>query len=683
MKKIYIYAASIAFTFAALQVQAQERKQPQAGPAPTVHINQPTSFVLKNGMKVLVVENNKLPRVSYNLTIDNPLVYEGDKTGVSSILSVMLGEQTKKMSKDQFADEIDFLGASIRFHSNGAYGSGLSKYNEKVLSLLADGALNSVFTQEEFEKAKAKAIESIKSQEKSVTAIAGRVEDALLYGKNTPAGEFETEETVNNVTLQDVKDYYNKYFTPNKAYLIVVGDVEYKKTEKLVKSLFSDWKSKTISFEDYKMQGNVSKTQIDFIDMSNAVQSEIALVNEVELKMTDKDYFAALLANQILGGGGEGRLFLNLREAHGWTYGAYSSISTARKYPGKFKATASVRNVVTDSAVTEFIKEIDNIRHTLVKDEELKMAKAKYIGNFVMQIQKPATVASYALNKELYNLPSDFYENYIKNINAVTAEDIQKAAQKYFLKDNMRVVIVGKGADVLKGLESLGLPINYYNTYADPIEKPEFIKAIPAGVTVNTVVDKYLNAIGGEKKVSEVKSLFIKSSATVQGMTLEIDTKVKKGYMSVEQKMMGAVMSKQVITPSEGFVLSQGQKMPIEGVALKEAQSAAEPFVELSYKGNNDAKITGVESINGKDAIGVKLGNTTNYYDLDSGLKLATISTMEMGGQSMTQTVYLSDYKEVKGIKFPFKQAMNMGMDIEVNTTDIKVNEGVTDADFK
>ncbi|MDM1504197.1 insulinase family protein, partial [Myroides marinus] len=176
------------------------------------------------------------------------------------------------------------------------------------------------------------------------------------------------------------------------------------------------------------------------VDMPNAVQSEIALVNEVELKMTDKDYFAVILANQILGGGGEGRLFLNLREAHGWTYGAYSSISPSRKYPGKFRATAAVRNVVTDSAVTEFVKEIDLIRTTPVKEDELKLAKAKYVGDFVMEIQKPATVARYALNKELYKLPADFYENYIKNINAVTIADVQKAAQKYFLKDNMRIV---------------------------------------------------------------------------------------------------------------------------------------------------------------------------------------------------------------------------------------------------
>ena len=681
MKKVYLYAASLVFALAAAQLQAQDRKQPVSGPVPTVHVGQPTSFTLKNGLKVLVVPNHKLPQVSYTLTIDNPLVVEGEKAGVTSILSQVLGNQTKKMSKAQFNDEIDFLGANIRFFSSGAFASGLSKYNETILGLLADGALNSVITQEEFDKAKAQVIESLKTSEKSVSAVASRVEDALLYGKHTAAGEFETEATVSNVTLADVQAYYTKYFTPNSAYLVVVGDVDYKKTEKAVKSLFSNWKQSPVAFEEVATNKNVATTQIDFVNMPNAVQSEIALVNEVNLKMTDEDYFAALLANQILGGGGEGRLFLNLREAHGWTYGAYSSISTARKYPGKFRASASVRNVVTDSAVTEFIKEIELMRTTLVKNEELKMAKAKYIGNFVMQIQKPETVARYALNKELHKLPADFYENYIKRINAVTPADIQKAAQKYFLNDQMRIVIVGKGADVVGALEGLNKPMFFYDKEANAVEKPVFKKEVPAGVTVQTVLANYIQAIGGEAKVKAVKSLLITSEAEVQGMKLEMVNKVKDGFLSSEQKMMGAVMSKQVITPKTGYAVVQGQKTEITGEELKEAQAEATPFSEL--KTNATAVLTGIEAINGVDAYGVKVGNTTSYYDTITGLKIAVVQEVEQMGQKMQQVVNYADYKEVKGIKFPFLQTMNVGIEIEMKIMEVKVNEGVSDADFK
>ncbi|MCC9042619.1 insulinase family protein [Myroides sp. M-43] len=684
MKKIYIYAASVVFALAALEMQAQDRKQPIAGPAPAVHVGQPTTFTLKNGMKVMVVQNTKLPRVSYTLTIDNPLVYDGDKAGVSSILSEMLGNETKKMNKDKFQEEIDFLGARINFHSGGASANGLSKHNETILNLLADGALNSVLTQEEFDKAKAKAIEGVKSGENSVTNIARRVESAVLYGKKTPVGEFETEKTLSNVTFADVQEYYKKYYSPEKAYLVIVGDIDYKKTEKAVRGLFDGWSKTNTQYKDVAYKGNVNATEINFVDMSNAVQSEIALVNEVDLKMSDKDYFAAILANQILGGGGEGRLFLNLREAHGWTYGAYSSVGTTRNYPGKFRAGASVRNVVTDSAVTEFIKEIDLIRTTPVKADELKLAKAKYVGNFVMEIQKPSTVAMYALYKELYKLPADFYENYIKNINAVTVEDVQKAAQKYFLKDNMRIVIVGKGSDVLPGLERLGYDIKYFSKEAEEVAKPTSGQDLAAkGLTVSSIADKYINAIGGEKKLAEVKSIMISSVAEVQGMQLESITKVKEGYLLSEQKMMGNTMSKQVVTPKEAFVMAQGQKIEMKGEELKALQAEATPFSELKLKQDKGAVVTGVETVNGKQAVGIKVGKTVSYYDVESGLKVSSVTSQEQGGQVMSITTTYEDYKEVKGVKVPYKQVMNVGIEIINVVKEVKINEGVAEADFK
>ena len=323
------------------------------------------------------------------------------------------------------------------------------------------------------------------------------------------------------------------------------------------------------------------------------------------------------------------------------------------------------------------------MRNTLVKPEELAMAKAKYVGNFVMSIQQPGTIAGFALNKELNDLPSDFYENYVKNINAVTAEEIQKAAQKYFLVNNMRVIVVGKASDVVAGLEKLGLPINYYNTFADQVEKPELNKAIPAGVTATTVVQKYIDAIGGVGKLNKVESLKIVSSASVQGMALEIITKVKPGYLSVEQMMMGTQISKQVITPDSGFVLSQGQKISLEGDVLEDAKESAYPFAEVEMLNNKAITLTGIENIEGKEAYGVKLGKSVHYYDVNTGLKVATSTTVEQMGQTATQVVGYSDYKEVKGIQFPFKQTLNVGMEIEVNVSEISINEGVKENDFQ
>ena len=667
-------------------MQAQDRPQPKAGPAPTININKPQSFVLKNGLKVLVVENHKLPRVSFNLTLDNPPYAEGSKKGVSDILSGMLGNGTETITKDVFNEEIDFLGASINFYASGASGNGLSRYSKRILELMADGALNPLFVQEEFDKEKAKLIEGLKSNEKSVTAIAGRVENVLTFGKEHYKGEFTSEETLNNVTLNDVILNYNTYFAPGNAYLVIVGDVNFKEVKKEVERLFGKWKKATAPQLSYSNPKDVQYSQINFIDMPNAVQSEIALVNLSNLKMTDKEYFAALLANQILGGGGEGRLFLNLREKHGWTYGAYSSIGSG-KYINKFRSGSSVRNAVTDSAVVEVFNELKRIRTELVSEEDLKNAKAKYIGNFVMQIEKPSTIASYALNKETQGLPDDFYENYIKNINAVSAEDIKNAANKFFLADQTRVVIVGKAADVLPGLEAMSkrekLPIFYFDKYGNPTEKPEVKKPVPAGVTVQTVLNDYIKAIGGEKAVKNVKTLAVLSSGTVQGTPLELVVKTAPKKLGVEMKAMGMVMMKQVVNEKEAYMVQQGQRKDFTGDDLKDMQADATTFKELALLTDKDVTLTGIENINGADAYAIKNGKSTLYYDVKTGFKVAEAKDIEQGGQKMTQTTYYQDYKDVKGLKFPYKTIMNVGIEIELTTSEVKINEGVTDADFK
>jgi predicted Zn-dependent peptidase len=236
MKKIAIILSSL---FLTITMQAQDRTQPKPGPAPKINIGKPQTFELPNGLKVLVVENNKLPRVSYSLTIDVAPYAENTKKGVSDLTSSLMGNGTKTMSKDAFNEETDFLGASINFSSSGAFANGLSKYADRILELMADGALNPVFTQEEFDKEKAKLLEGLKSQEKSVPAIARRVENVLAYGKNHPNGEYLSEATINNVTLKDVTLNYTTYFAPQNAYLVVVGDVKFENVKKSIEKLFN------------------------------------------------------------------------------------------------------------------------------------------------------------------------------------------------------------------------------------------------------------------------------------------------------------------------------------------------------------------------------------------------------------------------------------------------------------
>jgi predicted Zn-dependent peptidase len=666
-------------------MQAQDRPQPKPGKGPVVNIKKPQTFVLANGMKVMIVEDHKLPRVTYNLTLDNAPFAEGSKKGVDDLTSSLIGNGSKKITKDLFNEEIDFFGANVNFSSRGAYASSLSKYANRILELMADGALNPNFTQVEFDKEKAKMLEGLKAEEKSVPAIAGRVGDALAFGKNHPSGEFVTVETLNNVTLADVQANYQNYFVPENAYLVVIGDVKYAKIKPVIEKLFGSWPKRSTPKLTYADPKNVPFTQINFIDMPNAVQSEISLINTVNLKMSDPDFFPAAIATYILGGDFNSYLNMNLREKHGWTYGA-NAIIGSEKYVSKLKSASAVRNMVTDSAVVEFIKEIKKIRTEKVSDELLNNVKAGYIGRFVMQVQKPQAIARYALNIETEKLPADFYENYIRNINAVTPEQIQVAANKYFLIENTRIVIAGKGSDVIPGLEKLKIPIFYFDKYGNPLEKPVAKKEVPAGITAKSVLDNYIKAIGGEKALNGVKTISMLGSTTIpQAPTpLTFTNKIdSKGKIMVEIAMGPMSLMKQVVNEKGAYVVQQGQRKNIEGADLAEMKASATPFEELQLAKKPGIAVTGIESINGNDAYAIQNGKTTLYYDTKSGLKVAEAKTVEQGGNKMTQITNFGDYREVKGVKVPFNIIQNVGFELDIKMSEVKINEGVSDADFE
>lgn len=454
-------------------MQAQDRTQPKPGKPPVVNIKKPQTFTLANGLKVLIVEDHKLPRASFNLTIDTKPYPEKDIKGVDDLTSSLMGNGGGAISKDDFNEEVDFLGANIHFSSNGAYASTLSKYAGRVLELLSYGTLSPNFTQEELDKEKAKMLEGLKSQEKSTPAIASRVVNTLTFGKDHPAGEFTTPETIQKVTLEDVVKNYKEHFSPENAYLVIIGDIKFSETKTIVETLFSSWKKTNTAHAKYPEPKNVATTQINFVDVPNASQSEVSVVNTVHLKMNACDYFPAIMATYILGGDYNSYLNMNLREKNAWTYGANTSIGVS-KYVDKLRSAASIRNTATDSAVVEFIKEIKRIRTEKVSEELLNDVKAGFIGRFIMKVEKPQTITRYALNIETDDLPKDFYETYIQKISAVTAKDILKAANKYFLIDNTRIIIAGKGEEVIPGLEKLNIPISYFDKYGNPVEKPKY-----------------------------------------------------------------------------------------------------------------------------------------------------------------------------------------------------------------
>lgn len=687
MKKYILTINAILFLAFSTFAQIDRSNPPEPGPAPKINLKKPQTFTLDNGLEVMVVENHKLPRVSMVLLLDNPPYSEDEKAGVSELTGGLLGTGTEMTPKDKFNEEVDYLGANLYFSSSSARANTLSKFFPRVLELMAEGALQPKFTQEEFEKLQQRQIENLESNEKDVAFNAGRVRRALTYGKEHPYGEFSTPESLKKVSLEDVKSYYNTYFAPENAYLAIIGDVDFEEAKKLVKKNFSNWNSKQLPEAKLPEVKNVETTQINFLDMPNAVQSQIAVVNTVKLKKNNPDYFPALIANQILGGGSDTRLFNNLREDKGYTYAAYSSLGND-KYVAAFTATAQVRNEVTDSAVVAFLDEIYRIRNEKVSEKELQNAKNKYVGNFVLSLEQPSTVANYALEIETEDLPDNFYETYLQKINDVSIEDVQRVAQKYFKIDEARIVIAGKGSDVAENLEKLtyngkNIPVKYFDKKGNPVARPEFNKTVDPSVTAKKVFSNYIDAIGGRDAVNDVKSVVMLADAEIQGMSLNLEMKrTSDGKLYQAIYMGGNVMNKQVFDGEGGFVMAQGQKIPYNQEQIEAAKADANPFPELNV---GDAKVESIEKVNGNDAYVVKMDeNSKAYYDVASGLKVQSVKTVNQGGQSMAIPTGYSDYREVKGVKFPFVISQSMGpQTFEFKVSEILVNEGVSQEDFK
>ena len=678
MKTRILSILFLAFIGFQASAQIDRSQQPKPGPAPAISLGKPQTFTLPNGLKVMVVEDNKLPRVSINLTIDNDPFAEGEKNGVAALTGALIGEGTTKTPKDKFNEEVDFMGASLSFSSSGAYAYGLSRYFSRLVEMMSEGALMPNFNQTELDKQRDQMIEGLKADEKSASSIARRVANALSYGTNHPFGEYMTEESLKRVTLNDVRLHYNKFFVPQNAYLIVIGDVKFDDVKKQITKHFGKWKKAKAPSISYSDPSNVQFTQINMIDVPNAVQAEVIFMNTARLKMSDADYFPVLIANEILGGSFDSYLNYTLREVKAWTYGARSGIGASKNITS-FRASASLKMATVDSAVVEIVNQVNRIRKEKVSDEDLANAKAAYVGSFVRNFAKPETVSRYALLTLTQNLPADFYEKYLAKINAVTKEDVMRVANKYFMADNARIIVAAKASEAAPKLEATGIPVLYFDKWGNRTEKPQ-PKAVGADMSVNTVLNNFIKAAGGDK-VKTVNSLFYSGSASVPGAPapLSYTNKLAKGQMLLELSMGGMSLMKQVINKDKGYMVQQGQRIELTDDMLGQYKSSANPFPEIYMLDNKDLSIAGIETFDGADAIGIKNGDVISYYDMKTHLKVADVVSSPMG----TQSTYYKDYREVKGVKVPFLTIMSVGMDIEIKMNDVKVNEGVSAEDFK
>ena len=691
-KILFIVLATMVLQNSYAQIKIDRSKKPAAGAAPIISFPEPVTFVMPNGMTVMIVENHKLGKVRANLSIDAGPITEGKKSGALDLMGGMLGEGTTNMNKEAFDKAVDIIGADVSLYSAGGSASALTRHFEKAFMLMADGLKNPAFPQDAFYKLKSQTLTGLKTNEKSASAISSRVWSALAYGKNTAQGEFTSEETVKGITLDDVKASYKKYITPSRSYLTFVGDITPAAAKAIATKAFGNWKGNKLELEVIPFVKNLDKTEIDFIDLPTAVQGELNVGNVLSNPMGGKDYHALLLANQILGGGAESKLFMNLREKYGFTYGAYSDVGSGR-FPSLFRGGAAVRTDKIDSATREMLKEIINMREGKITAEELASAKAIYNGSFALGMEDPSRSARYASNILINNLPKDFYKTYLQKINAVTINDIKNVSKNYFSETNSRIVIVGNAKKVLPGLMKLGLPIKKYDRYAEPVadEVKEVKVAETANstdaVSGNSIMQDYYKAIGGKAEMEKVTTFTSNISLDLGGRTFTGTDKRMLPYKhAIEIKMGTMTVMKDVFDGVGGYKMQGPGKKDLDEAGLKEAKDEKTIFPQLSL---TSKEYVGKGKVGDEETYRLKVTYASGrvsvqQYSVKSGLLLQEETTAKEGDIESPLTIDYKEYKKVGNLMFPHAITQNVaGQEFTVIYTDIKWNEVIPDADFK
>ncbi len=443
----------------------------KSAPAPlspvAFNIPQPFETTLPNGLKLVIFEDKKLPLVSFRLIFRSGDINDPtDSTGLSSALASMLNEGTENYSSKQLAEKIERLGAHLSAgagsDNTSISASSLTLYSSDILQLMQEIVLKPTFPEEELDLYRRNTIEGLKFQRSQANFLADEQISRIIFGSHPYSNVSPKAEDVEKITREKLVDFHAKTFIPNRAVMIVVGDVEKNELIKEIEDKLGDWQSGKI--DDFAFDSVPERTakSLTIIDRKGSAQANIVLANPA-IERNHIDYFPVIVMNQILGAGASSRIFMNLREEKGYTYGAYSKFDM-RRLAGAFEATAEVRTSVTGESLKEFFYELNRIRDEKVTEAELQDAKNFLTGVFPIRAETQEGLTNLIVQKQIYDLPDDYLETYRDKINEVTMEDVETAAKKYVQPENMAIVIVGDAEDILPQVKEYAADIEIFDT---------------------------------------------------------------------------------------------------------------------------------------------------------------------------------------------------------------------------
>ncbi|HEV8659685.1 MAG TPA: pitrilysin family protein [Thermoanaerobaculia bacterium] len=437
---------------------------PPPDPPRPYHFPHVTRTSLPNGLRVLVAQNRNAPIVSLRTLIRSGADHDNAQlAGLASLAGDMLDEGAGDRDAIRLAEDIGLLGAALGTGTDwdASYISidVLSRNAEPSVSILSDVASRATLPDDGFQRVRSERLTEILQQRDEPSAIAGKRFSALLYGEGVYGNSIVGNAvSVARITIDDVRRFYRQHYVPNNASVVVAGDVNAEQAASMVERAFSSWPHGAEPPRPTVTPRPIDSSRIYIIDRPQAVQSEIR-VGHIGVPRSCEDYFPLSVMNALLGGVFNSRINLNLRERHGYTYGARSTFAF-RRQAGPFVVAAPVRNEVTRESVEEVLAELRRIRTGDIETRELDDTKNYLMGVFPATVQSSSDIASRLVDMELYSLPADYFDRYRENIAAISREDIERVAQKYIDPDRALIVIVGSAKAIREPLGHLGYPIH-------------------------------------------------------------------------------------------------------------------------------------------------------------------------------------------------------------------------------
>lgn len=684
MKSLYLLMALILTNSVFAQLDRSQRPAPAA--AQKINIPASQVFTTANGITVILSENHKIPKVSIELSLGNTPRLEGSKAGLADFTGSLLMSGTTTRSKDQLDREIDFIGANLSAGSSSMYLSCLTKHLSKGLDLMIDVLYNANFPESEIERIRKQNLSGLQSTKADAGEMASNATRAVNF-PNHPLGEIMTEATLQTISREDMLAYYKSTFTPKGSYLVVVGDISRAETEALVQTYFATWQGGP-AYQAELGKGQFDKgNRVIFVKKPGAVQSVVYVTFPIDLRAGHKDQLALNVLNGILGGGGFGtRLMQNLREDKAFTYGCYSSLNITEN-GSWMSAGGNFKNAVTDSAITEILKEFAGIIEAQVRDEELSLTKNNMAGGFARSLERPQTIARFALNTIKQKLAPDYYQNYLQQLEAITKEDVLRVAQQYFTAKNCHIIVVGNEEILSKLLpfDSDG-KIEKLDAFGAAIKETR-----TADISADELIDNYAMALTGTsskkaaiKKVKAIKS-YVRvseiSSAQIPFALSSTDYFWDGSKEASKMEMPGMVLQKSYFDGTSGYTFSmQGGREDLKAEEITAKQKASGLIPELNYKSKGmNYEIKGIENIDGEDCYVLYTtdgeSESFDYFSSTSFMKLRTTNLRKMEDELIETTTTFSDYKDINGFKFGHTFSLSVGkMTLSGTVKSIEVN---------